>query len=88
MLLLEIKKLLLLLGPTTTSVGYGLMRLSPRLLSESILRNPLPEASRIPLLSSGWRERSCNVAARIMRWGGSPARALTSSDAIRDKDYA
>ena len=41
-----------------------------------------------PLLSSGWRERSCNVAARIMRWGGSPARALTSSDAIRDKDYA
>ena len=66
---------------TTTSVGYGLMRLSPRLLSESILRNPLPEASRIPLLSSGWRERSCNVAARIMRWGGSPARALTSSDA-------
>ena len=65
---------------TTTSVGYGLMRLSPRLLSESILRNPLPEASRIPLLSSGWRERSCNVAARIMRWGGSPARALTSSD--------
>ena len=31
---------------TTTSVGYGLMRLSPRLLSGSILRNPLPEASR------------------------------------------
>ena len=31
---------------TTTSVGYGLMRLSSRLLSGSILRNPLPEASR------------------------------------------
>ena len=22
-----------------------------------------------PLLSSGWREKSCYVAARIMRWG-------------------
>ena len=58
---------------TTTSVGYGLMRLSPRLLSESILRNPLPEASRNHYCPAGgernhamWLRGSCDGEARLL----------------------
>ena len=86
MLLLEIKKLLLLLLPHQSD------RWVNEIITTSAFRVDLEKSSagsfKEPLLSSGWREKSCNVAARIMRWGGSPARALTSSDAIRDKDYA
>ena len=58
---------------TTTSVGYGLMRLSPRLLSESILINPLPEASRNHYCPAGgernhamWLRGSYNGEARLL----------------------
>ena len=51
---------------TTISVGYGLMRLSPRLLSVSILRDPLPEGTTT--VQRVERE-IMQHGARIMRWG-------------------
>ena len=63
MLLLEIQILLI---PLCTSVGYGLMRLSPRLLSVSILRTPLSEGTTT--VQRVERE-IMHMVARFMRWG-------------------
>ena len=70
-MLLEIKKITT--TTTTTSVGYGLMRLSSRLLSESILRNPLPEASMNHYCPAGgernyamWLRGSYDGEARLL----------------------
>ena len=57
------------------------MRLLPRLLSVSILRNPLPEGTTtVQRVEREIMQHGCDDHAM------GKARSLTSSDAIRDED--